>query len=358
MLIAFRHRRAFTLVELLVVIAIIGILIALLLPAINMARESARTAQCRNNLKQWGIAANTYHEAKRRFPFGQTNDIDESGGTAVSYSPLLFGGVTFQYIFQGDRVCWFHECWPYMEEVALYTGLQNHISFKTNGNRSALNYLPGLKAYMKSAICPSEVTPQKLSTVAPALGPLGGNTPGQGFHGNYVACASSGYFDKTDGTPKLNARYAGLNVVQIGRKLDGIFFAQSQVKAKDITDGLSQTLMFSELIIAPDTTLNDLRGRYHNGSHATTWFSTLYPPNTSVPDGFSWCNATGSPKEAPCIETPRGSGWQINARSYHIGGGVNVCKADGSVDFISNGVTPLVYKSMGSRDLGEVQGEK
>lgn len=352
-----RRAKAFTLVELLVVIAIIGILIALLLPAVQAAREAARRTQCRNNLKQWGLAAHNHASAKRRFPIGVANDLNVAGGTAVTYTT---GPSGLQYPVAGDRICWFHECWPYIEETALAEGLAQHLKSATN--RSALNFLSGLKAIVPSAICPAEPLTPKFKTLAPALSPLTGTAqdPGQGFHGNYVACATSGFLDRSDGTALLNARYQGLAnpdlALKISRKLDGVFFVQSQIRHKDITDGTSQTLMFSELILAEDTlsgtARNDLRGRYHNSAHGNVLFSTIYPPNSSLPDTFSFCNNVASPPKAPCLERSTGQGMQLTARSYHAGG-VNACNVDGSVTFVSDNIDRLVYKAMGSRDGGE-----
>lgn len=347
-----RKLRGFTLVELLVVIAIIGILIALLLPAVQAAREAARRAGCYNNLKQWGLAAHNYHSAKKRFPYGVTNDLNDAGGTALTYTPTGPGG---PYEFKGDRMCWYHELWPFIEESKLYEGLINHI--KTTTNPSALNYAPGLKAIIPSALCPSETIRDKIKSLNGSLSPLSGTAQdpgGQGFHGNYLACATAGFLDRVDplGSPQQNGQYAGKNYAQIMRILDGIYFTQSKVRVKDITDGASHTLAFSETIIVPDTTKNDLRGRYNNAAHGNILLSTKNPPNTSVPDTFSWCNVDLPINVRFCDETGAGGGMAIAARSYHRGG-VNVAYADGSVTFISDAINAKVYKAMGSRNGAE-----
>ena len=289
-------QRGFTLVELLVVIAIIGVLVALLLPAVQAAREAARRAQCVNHLKQWGLAAVNYESTKRRFPFGVTNDFDVAYDTAGTY--------TDDFIFHGDRLCWFHECLPYVEEAALYEGLQKHI--KTAANPSALNYLQGLTTVVRTATCPSEILTPKLKTQAPANTPLGGSSkdPGQGFHGNYVACATTGFFDAVDpnGSPeqvsRLSSKVNPNKAQKIARDLDGIFFVQSRVRQKDITDGTSHTLLFSETILVADEGYNDLRGRYHNPAHANVFFMTMYTPNSSNPDTSNWFSPTPPPEVA------------------------------------------------------------
>jgi prepilin-type N-terminal cleavage/methylation domain-containing protein len=349
-----RNLRGFTLVELLVVIAIIGILIALLLPAVQAAREAARRAGCYNNLKQWGLAAQNYHSAKRRFPYGVTNDLNDAGATADTYGNTPDNSGVYE--FKGDRMCWYHELWPFIEQRSLYDGLINHI--KTASNPSALNYAPGLRAIIPSALCPSEMIRDKIKTLAPALGPLGG-TPqdpgGQGFHGNYLACATSGFIDRVDplGSPQQNAQYAGKPAWKVMRILDGIYFTQSKVRVKDISDGASHTLAFSEIIIVPDIAMNDLRGRYNNAAHGNVLFSTKNPPNSSIRDSFAWCPDPVPPGSPPCIwATPGVEGMAIAARSYHPGG-VNAANADGSVAFISNTVDARVYKAMGSRNGSE-----
>lgn len=342
--------RGFTLVELLVVIAIIGILIALLLPAVQAAREAARRSGCHNNLKQWGLAAQNYHSARRRYPFGVTNDINDAGGTALTYNAPGPGG---PYEFKGDRICWYHECWPYIEQSPLAEGLKQHIKTGAAANASGLNFLAGLTTIVSSSLCPSEVLRSKIKTLGPALDPLGSTAqnPGQGFHGNYVACATSGFLDRVDpqGTPAQIARYASKTTSKISRDLNGIFFVQSKVRQKDIIDGTSRTFIFSELIIVDDTSENDLRGRYSNPVHGNVLFSTKNPPNTTVLDTFSWCNETGSPPRAKCRETGTGGGMALATRSYHPGG-VNTCRADGSVEFTSENVDFRIYKAMGSRD--------
>jgi len=122
-----------------------------------------------------------------------------------------------------------------------------------------------------------------------------------------------------------------------------------------ITDGASNTLLFSELILVEDRKLNDIRGRYCNPIHGNVYFSTRRTPNTSEPDLHTWCSGAEAPPEAPCI-SPSRRGLAIATRSYHPGG-VNACKADGSVDFISDQIDPIVYRARGSRDGEEIAAE-
>ena len=314
-----RPRRAFTLVELLVVIAIIGVLVALLLPAVQAARESARRSQCLNNLKQVALGALNYESAQKRFPPGTYNWVDRYGGGPT--------GPTAQ-----DRRCWMHDLWPYIEQTTLSAQFETHMK---KAGASALGF-PKLDTIISSAICPADQLSPKLHTFWGGLDGL----PTQGFSGNIVASAGSLYFNKalpgeTPTGPASSARQ------------DGVYFALSEVKAADILDGLSNTLAFTEIKMVEDTDSHDLRGRYHNPTHGGVLFTTLYPPNTSRPDRFNWC-ALKPPADAPCLQVT--SDMQIAARSYHSGGIVNAARVDGSVAAISDDIEVAVYNQLGSRN--------
>lgn len=327
-----RRERAFTLVELLVVIAIIGVLVALLLPAVQAAREAARRTQCRSNLRQLGLAALTFEEANGHFPHGTYNYIDSTFYTPPPYgthdgsSPG--GGPHTQ-----DRRCWMHDLLPFVEETAQYDLFVAHM----NTGQSALAF-PNLDAIIPVAMCPSDPISPKLHTFWGGLNDL----PTQGFSGNYVACAGSTYFNRAP-------RGSPMTTLEASANLDGMLFAVSEVEMGDITDGTSKTLLFSELILVEDTDSHDIRGRYFNPGHGGVLFTTLFPPNTSSPDHFNWC-ANMPPPQAPCVWT--GDNMHVSARSYHEGG-VHVCRADGSVDTIQDGVDLLVYNAMGSRNGAE-----
>lgn len=332
-------RDGFTLVELLVVIAIIGILVAMLLPAVQAAREAARRSTCINNLKQMGLAVLEYETAFGRYPTGATNELNDGDGSAR----------------QDDRLCWFHDILPYVEFAALADGLKEHM--ETASNPSALNYVPGLVSVIPSATCPSDGISPKTHTHAGALPPLpaGFDDPGQGFHGNYVGCAASGFFDKfdPDDRPSLITRHKGKHYWTVASHLDGVLFPKSSIRQAQVTDGTSNTLLLSEIILTEDQTLNDLRGRYYNPICGNVFFTTRRPPNPTEPDTFRWCGGVDAPPEAPCIWRDGGQGLAISARSYHPGG-VNACRLDGSVEFLTETVDPALYRALGSRDGEEV----
>jgi prepilin-type N-terminal cleavage/methylation domain-containing protein/prepilin-type processing-associated H-X9-DG protein len=308
----------FTLVELLVVIAIIALLVALLLPAVQSAREAARRTQCTNNQRQICLAMVNHHDTKQHFSHGVYNYIDSTGTTPPPYNNTQ------------DRRCWFHDNLAYIEEGALFADFDAHM--KTG--RSALAY-PKLGTPVPTFACPSDGLSPKLQTFWGGLDDL----PTQGMSGNYVACTGDDYFNPA---PPPGSRY---NRLTYTAHLRGVYFAQSKVRIKHITDGTSHTLLISELILSPDTDSHDIRGRYYNPAHGGVLFSTRIPPNTLVPDRFNWCSRSPVPR-APCI-------WSavsmfVSARSYHPGG-VITGFADGSVRFVTNEVDASAYMAAGSR---------
>lgn len=309
-------RFGFTLVELLVVIAIIGILVALLLPAVQSAREAARRMQCVNNMKQVALAMHGHHDAKTHFPHGNYNYLDGTHSTPAPYNN------------KQDRRCWFHDMLPYIEQQALYDQFEAHM--KTGASALAFK---GMMQVVPPMVCPSDPVSPKLKTYWGGIG-----TDHQGFSGNLIVSAGNDYFNA-----------GGL---EKSAELNGLFFAQSQVTIGDIKDGTTHTAMVSELLLSPDIGSHDIRGRYYNPAHGGVLFSTRITPNTLVPDRFKWCSKNPVP-QAPCIET--GENMFVSARSNHTGG-VNLGLADGSVRFLADTIDATLYKAIGSRNGGEVVG--
>ena len=309
-----RFHTGFTLVELLVVITIIGILISLLLPAVQSAREAARRLQCSNHLKQLALALHNYHVAQRQFPIGQFVYID-------AHAPDGW-----------LRQSWFYAVLPFMEQQALADTYQQHIGSSSRTGSFSYTNMPDKAVVVPGFMCPSDGANPKVHN--------GSSTSNQqGFHGNYVLNGGSTFFNEGGNTNSAN--------------LNGLFQVLSGVRIEDIRDGASNTLLASELILVPDGTVGtgqeDIRGRYHNVRHAGALFSTRYPPNTSEPDRHNYC--INNIKQAPCTYT--GTDVIVSARSYHSGG-VNTALADGSVRFVSNSIDATLFQKLGTRAGNEV----
>jgi prepilin-type N-terminal cleavage/methylation domain-containing protein/prepilin-type processing-associated H-X9-DG protein len=304
------RRRAFTLVELLVVIVIIGILMALLLPAVQGARESARRATCISNLKQLGVACHNFHDAQKTFPLGTIDQI--SGDDANS-----------------DRRNWIFYLLPYIEQKDFYT---DWFAWVAAGGSAPWWYEPDRMQIIPILNCPSDPNSPKTKTHED-LGP----GSDQGFHSNYVGCSGSTPFNPGGA---------------LGDTLNGIFIYRIATPISGITDGTSHTILTSEILVSPDDadvgTMgygHDVRGRIWNpASQGAILFSTEWPPNTQVADTLQYCQ--NSVALAPCLSST--TNIVLYARSNHLGG-VNVGFADGSIHFISNAVDPATFMALGTR---------
>jgi prepilin-type N-terminal cleavage/methylation domain-containing protein len=218
------QRTAFTLIELLVVIAIIGILIALLLPAVQKVREAANRIKCQNNLKQFGLGLHHYHSTHECFPLGNSN--------LMGYDP---GN-------EPDRRNWaVTYVLPYVEQQAVHDGVEAYLA----GGAPYIVYCPLNATVMPIFMCPADPANPKTLTGGP------GSTNQQGFHGSYAACAGATAFNPASGADG-------------GNDLNGLFFAFSKTRIADVLDGTSNTLMLSELILSADLTTHDVRGRLFN----------------------------------------------------------------------------------------------
>ena len=313
------NKFGFTLVELLVVIAIIGVLVGLLLPAVQAAREAGRRMQCTNNVKQITLAVINYESVHKTYCCGSYGYIDNE----VRPEAWM-------------RRSWYYHILPYIEQKALYDIYDEHYHFpESNGGRGSFDYtnLPAKTTIVSTLMCPDDQNNPKVHNGSTAQNQ-------QGFHGNYVGNGGNNYFNvDANGTWKE----------ELCTQLNGIFPPLFGVKPAFVTDGMSNTLMFSEIRLVPDGAMGsggeDIRGRLINARHTGALFSTLYAPNTTEPERHHYCIST---VYAPCTNTNQKN--LVSARSYHSGDGVCSSMCDGSVTFITSSIDLEAYHAMGSRN--------
>jgi prepilin-type N-terminal cleavage/methylation domain-containing protein len=309
---SFRRPHGFTLIELLVVVAIIAVLIGLLLPAVQRARESAYRTKCTNNMKQLALALHAYAgDHNNTFPAGLNNAIGADGAAYTGE----------------DRRDWPLLILSYIEQPTIQAAVNSEIA--TN----ALYAVAPTSQYVNNILsvfeCPSDPFAGKTKTYA--------SSPAQGFHINYAACAGSTTFNGASTTPTFVA-------------LNGMFYPLSTTAILGVSDGTSNTAMLSENLLSPDVTSHDTRGRmWNNARSGAMLFSTYAQPNsTAVTDRLSHCQSISA---APC--TSGSDNMVLLARSRHIGG-VNVALGDGSLRFVSNVIDPAVWAALGTISGGEV----
>jgi prepilin-type N-terminal cleavage/methylation domain-containing protein len=314
-----RHR-GFTLIELLVVIAIIAILIALLLPAVQQAREAARRTQCKNNLKQLGIALHNYHDTVNAFPPGGL------GGTGDQVMKASF----FTFLL------------PYIDQAPAYNRMNFASGFSQNGGAtiSADMLVTLASIYVPMLNCPSS----ELKTVETKVDPIPIQRP------NYVGIASA-VFSPVDGT--TNSQTAGSYGWWIGNT--GVLHAGSKVRIRDITDGTTNVIVISEQG-RPQADNVDRRSCMHGGgawkgcylggeSNSGTFCQNL----TNIAYGINNM-ATGLTYATQPYES------SIPLSSRHTGG-VHALKADGSVNFLSENINFVTLMRLAHKNDGQIVGE-
>jgi prepilin-type N-terminal cleavage/methylation domain-containing protein/prepilin-type processing-associated H-X9-DG protein len=316
-----RQRRGFTLVELLVVIAILALLMALLLPAVQGVRESARRSQCENNLRQLSLGMLSHHDLVGNFPEGISLPVDRA-----------------QY---GDSYgTWQMTILPFMELEALWTNYRNYGNRDRLGTAMRFASPENLQATtglrIPALTCPSD-------TVSSAQA-------GYTRH-NYAACfGNTGFNSATNSGIDYYPQQNWAGVV-----FGGAVFEQGKTRsAAWIRDGASSTLLAAEVIMGQR---NDARGLTWYGT--TAGFFTFLRPNDSMPDEVWWSPSPNTacdpaPPNPPC--TWLGRGVTIGARSRHAGG-VTVGMCDGSVRFMDDAVDVTIWRGLGTARGSEITGE-
>lgn len=322
------HSRGLTLIELLVVISIIGVLVALLLPAVQAARESARRVSCVNNMRQIVISMHSHHSALRHFPAGAISQEY----AAVPSTPWTF-----------YRWSAFAMLSPYLENTAAYNKLDLSKPLYNASLGITTENIDGAKTIVPTFLCPSD----SFKVLHPSFGPT-----------NYAVTTGTGI---NGGSPL---------------QTDGVFYVNSKIGVAQIVDGTSHTSVLSESNLgvsgsedldprksyrywlgAPLTEANcnrlsiwnvqDPRGfAWVNGEYRSALYNHYRVPNSEVHD----CIGTALIGGPAIVYTPYG--WRA-ARSWHRGG-VNMGRADGSVVFISNSVELNVWQAAATRQGSEV----
>jgi len=322
--------RAFSLVELLVVIGVIGLLVGLLIPAVQASRETAKRNACGNNLRQLGIAALHHESAHGYFPSGAMS----REFAAESFTPWTF--------YRWSALA---QLTPYMENTAVYDALD--FSFPLYG--ASFQVRPenadAIRLVIPEFLCPSE----ELRTVSEIFGPT-----------NYAASAGSG---NNGGSPRV---------------ADGVFYINSDTRVSQITDGTSKTALMSESVLGdpkqsehdpqteykfafaapvteslcsatPQWNVSDPRGfAWSSGEYRCALYNHYYTPNSTSPDCIGVLMSGGLDARFSAY------GWRA-ARSRHPGG-VNVLTADGSLRFVDDEISRVVWREMATISGGERTG--
>ncbi len=311
------RRKGFTLVELLVVIAIIGILIALLLPAVQSARDAARAAQCSNNLKQIGLAIHAYASGWGTLPPGSIH-------TECNGNP--------QYAFMN----WAIAILPHLEQQALFD------QYDPTLYNSHPDNLPVLQTHLSTMICP--VDPHGGELVKPTQG--GYSSPGIAT-GSYKAVSgkrwstSSGFFDYAP-TCEDNGRTANrrgaMHMIGPGK-------LSSTVAWANIRDGTSNTMLVGEAMTVPN--------KQQNATSIVFWASTHSYHNEGTPQPESYTRIADYDK---CMELTGNWHYQCD-RSYgslHLGGTMHFVYCDGSVRGINPNIDGTLFEAMATIAGGEL----
>ena len=299
-------RKGFTLVELLVVIAIIGILIALLLPAIQAAREAARRMNCTSNQKQICLGITSYEDSLGNYPCSRVGaDTTTNPSKSVGQSGFV-------------------SLLPYVELQSVYDMFDTRVGLWTVGGVDySVNY-PVAEIRPPVFVCPSDDSPayQELSSCNAATG-------------SYAFCAGT-IWAKAGGTEPLTGVSTGPTEAKYAN--NGVFYYQSHHSNRDVSDGLSQTIFIGEVV---DTATKSSANLWTRGARDKDCHRTTYNPINTV-DYETW----GYPYTS-------GSYYIASAFASRHAGGANFGFGDGHVEFLSETIDMIVYQSMSTRAGGE-----
>ncbi len=330
-----RDRKGFTLIELLVVVSILGLLVSLLLPAVQAAREAARRMRCANNLKQIGLALQGYHSAIGTFPINWRNDLFAPQGNPPNTIARPFSALT--------------RLLPYLEQVPLYDSINFSVQNYPDNTNGTFSFPQNRSAYATTLdvfLCPSD------GALSPT--PFGCN-----YRGNYGVGPAPGTTRETfDSGNGFYTFYSVLSAASFPDGLSHTVAYSERLRGSGAGGGLSPERDFGDINVLPyctdrdaDYALSCCRLASANGFPAfrtagSTWFlgdfeCTAYnhaqEPNGRVPDAImrnSWIGI-------------------VTARSHHPGG-VNCLMADGSLRFVNETIARKVWRGLGTRNGDEL----
>jgi prepilin-type N-terminal cleavage/methylation domain-containing protein/prepilin-type processing-associated H-X9-DG protein len=307
--------KAFTLIELLVVLAIIGVLIGLLIPAVQKVREAANRTQCVNNLKQIGVALHHFEGTEKRFPLGSQNA-----------KPALLAA---------PRITYMISLYPYLEEKAAFDKWDP----KAKGSPDAYgSFIPWCDSV--NSLPPDPVTAHVVPGLLCPSDGLGGNTSTRDWyytvnHSNYLAFLGDNNYGTILSVPANRRAAFGFNY--------GARFT-------DITDGTSNTMVFGEYLTGVPEAVHkeDFRGAIWIDLPGLSQIYTRSTPNSSSPDVFFPASRCfNEPRlNLPCTIGPLQENTAAS-RSRHRGG-VNVLMGDGSVRFVHQSINLSVWRALGT----------
>ncbi len=332
------RRKGFTLVELLVVIAIIGILIALLLPAVQAAREAARRSQCSNNLKQIGLALHNYHDSYKTFPFSWMVYLP-SGGLGMDTNAQVWGTRILPYLEQSALYDQYDSRYPSFNEFAAIPAVaQNLTVIQTPISAFVCPSTPGSA---DSRIYDADLNPAYPVTWRCAPSDYSAIT---GVLGAFATAAYTGWTGSgsRSGVLQFNGHDPNTGSVELGKSRIG-----------DIKDGTANTAVIGERV-GGDTI-------YMKGGQISPMSGTLGPANGGgwgdIMNGEMWYGGSlhdGSnlPTDGTCAincTNYRSAGFY----SFHPGG-AQFCLADGSVRFVSETIDAFTLAALTTRSRGEI----
>jgi len=320
-----RGHHGFTLVELLVVIAIIGVLMGLLLPAVQMAREAARRTQCSNNLRNLWLANLNYESARQTLPSGY---VRTSGGAGWGW---------------GARIL------PYIEQAPLFDQLGvSGVRLDALFAAAPANLTPLMQTPIPTFLCPSDV-----GADGNFLLPVGGAGRNP-FPGDRQPAVSNYKGSAGVLAPQIRIGQSGTDA--ISRDGRGLFFGNSKVRLAEIIDGTSNTIALGEADTWVRRSGAWLGIRSGNTlSHSSVYYTVSWSgARLNQPHGSPFPNSgnSGSPDANPGLNTPPGANTGFG--SLHPAG-VNVCFADGAVKFLSDDIDHRpVYSGSGLGDVNQM----